>query len=134
MSNEELVKMARLAQRDDRMATGALYGDLADRIKELEREAEKDARFIKELCDQISSLNDKVADWSVRAEVAEAKLAKAVEALRFLIEATTVPEANICITCALTDARALLAEIDGEPLGAEFEAVWDANKAELYQG
>ena len=35
MTND-LVKMARLAQRDDRMSTGALYGDLADRIEELE--------------------------------------------------------------------------------------------------
>jgi len=35
MTDEELVKMARLAQRDDRMSTGALYGDLADRIEQL---------------------------------------------------------------------------------------------------
>jgi hypothetical protein len=35
MINEELVKMARLAQRDDHMSTGALYGDLADRIEQL---------------------------------------------------------------------------------------------------
>jgi hypothetical protein len=41
MTDEELVKMARLAQRDDRMATGALYGDLADRIEELEAKLEK---------------------------------------------------------------------------------------------
>jgi len=26
-----------------------------------------------------------------------------------------------------------LAELEGEPLGAEFEAVWDANKRELYE-
>jgi hypothetical protein len=41
MINEELVKMARLAQRDDRMSTGALYGDLADRIEELEAKLAK---------------------------------------------------------------------------------------------
>jgi hypothetical protein len=41
MTDEELVKMARLAQRDDRMATGALYGDLADRIEELEAKLAK---------------------------------------------------------------------------------------------
>ncbi len=35
---DDLVKMARLAQRDDRMATGALYGDLADRIEALVKE------------------------------------------------------------------------------------------------
>ena len=34
--SDDLVKMARLAQRDERMSTGALYGDLADRIEELE--------------------------------------------------------------------------------------------------
>ena len=33
---DDLVEMARLAQHDERMATGALYGDLADRIEELE--------------------------------------------------------------------------------------------------
>jgi hypothetical protein len=38
---DDLVKMARLAQRDDRMATGALYGDLADRIEELTAELAK---------------------------------------------------------------------------------------------
>jgi hypothetical protein len=38
MTDEELVKMARLAQRDDRMSTGALYGDLADRIEALTKE------------------------------------------------------------------------------------------------
>ena len=31
-----------------------------------------------------------------------------------LVEASTVPEANICITRALADARATLAEIGGE--------------------
>ena len=39
--SDDLVKMARLAQRDDRMATGALYGDLADRIEELEAKLAK---------------------------------------------------------------------------------------------
>ena len=33
---EELVDRARAAQRDDRLSTGALYGQLADRIEELE--------------------------------------------------------------------------------------------------
>ena len=41
MTDEELIAMARLAQRDERMSTGALYGDLADRIEALieERDA-----------------------------------------------------------------------------------------------
>ena len=37
---DDLVEMARLAQHDERMATGALYGDLADRIEELEAKLE----------------------------------------------------------------------------------------------
>jgi hypothetical protein len=41
MSDVELLKMARLAQRGDRMATGALYGALADRIEELEAKLQK---------------------------------------------------------------------------------------------
>ena len=40
MSDDDLVAMARLAQRDDRMATGALYGDLADRIEALTEQLE----------------------------------------------------------------------------------------------
>ena len=39
--SDDLVEMARLAQHDERMATGALYGDLADRIEELEDENQK---------------------------------------------------------------------------------------------
>jgi Lar family restriction alleviation protein len=53
-------------------------------------------------------------EMSVKNQENRAKLAKAVEALRFLIEATTVPEANICITRALTDAQAVLAELEGK--------------------
>jgi hypothetical protein len=48
MTDEELVKMARLAQRDDRMSTGALYGDLADRIEELEAKLAKAVELLKE--------------------------------------------------------------------------------------
>jgi hypothetical protein len=73
MSDEELVKMARLAQRDDRMATGALYGDLADRIEAL-----------------------------------TAELAKAVEAKQL------ASDAGPCGCFACLEARALLAEIEGE--------------------
>ena len=41
MTDEELIEMARLAQRDDRMSTGALYGDLADRIEAQAAEIER---------------------------------------------------------------------------------------------
>lgn len=43
---DNLVAMARLAQRDERMSTGALYGDLADRIEELEAELLKAIKMI----------------------------------------------------------------------------------------
>ena len=35
---DDLVKMARAAFHDDRLATGQLYGDLADRIEAIEAE------------------------------------------------------------------------------------------------
>ena len=81
MTDKELVKMARLAQRDDRMSTGALYGDLADRIEEL-----------------------------------EAKLAKAVEALRDAVDAwdNHNKTGDMMQGHWVTDARATLAEIEGE--------------------
>lgn len=49
MTDEELVKMARLAQRDDRMSTGALYGDLADRIEELEAKLAKAVEALRKI-------------------------------------------------------------------------------------
>ena len=67
-------------------------------------------------------IREKVAD-DARIE-AEAKLAKA-EKERDEYKAA----AEICGKAA----RTTLAELEGEPLGAEFEAVWDANKRELYE-
>ena len=63
--SDDLVKMARLAQHDERMSTGALYGDLADRIEELEAKLKA-----------ITERNDLVEYANV--ELGE-KLAKAVE-------------------------------------------------------
>ena len=60
-----------------------------------------------------------------RAEAAEAKLAKAAAYLQKISR-----HANR--SCSAIAARAL-AELEGEPLGDEFEAVWDANKEELYE-
>lgn len=74
MSDEELVAMARLAQRDDRMSTGALYGHLADRIEALTKEREKWRR----------AAETRAEGWKISDDArieAEAKLAKAVEAL-----------------------------------------------------
>lgn len=64
---DDLVKMARLAQRDDRMATGALYGDLADRIEALVKE--RNALFRR------ATLAEEWRDYDKgRAEAAEAAL------------------------------------------------------------
>ena len=54
LDDDDLVESARLAQHDERMATGALYGDLADRIEELE--AERDA-----LAEQLAATKEKLA-------------------------------------------------------------------------
>lgn len=127
MSDNDMVNMARLAQRDDRMATGKLYGDLADRIEQLEREQSR-------LHTQCDGLMQAAMNNGQALILAEAKLAKAMAGLRKIADHkhfswdqgwTQNAEARI--------ASATLAELEGEPLGAEFEAVWDANKAELYQ-
>ena len=57
MTDEELIAMARLAQRDERMSTGALYGDLADRIEALTAKLEK-AEVINGLLTVVAILND----------------------------------------------------------------------------
>jgi hypothetical protein len=101
MNDEELVKMARLAQRDDRMATGALYGDLADRIEQLinlnealvelldaaradAKEAEAYAEELEAKVKNLTKHHANMADpryWEGRYRDEKAKLAKAVEAL-----------------------------------------------------
>ena len=71
---DDLVEMARLAQHDERMATGALYGDLADRIEELE------ARLT--TCEKYRDAYaecDRIGTQAVRDLVT--KLAKTVKAL-----------------------------------------------------
>ena len=62
---DDLVEMARLAQHDERMATGALYGDLADRIEKLEADRKKTYEALL----KVTRIHEEV----------EAKLAKAVE-------------------------------------------------------
>lgn len=70
--SDDLVEMARLAQHDERMATGALYGDLADRIKELEAQVKEDA--LQYLSDT-GQMGETIGDL-------KDQLAKAIEALR----------------------------------------------------
>lgn len=50
-----LVEMARAAQRDDRQSTGALYGDLADRIEALEAEIKEWRMIVENLESQIKA-------------------------------------------------------------------------------
>jgi hypothetical protein len=74
MTDEELVKMARLAQRDDRMATGALYGDLADRIEALTAKLAKavDAlRLIEADCEADYPPSHLAIKYAARATLAE---------------------------------------------------------------
>lgn len=67
MMSDDLVKMARLAQHDERMSTGALYGDLADRIEELEA--------------KLASLVPALSYEGLRTDEAEAKLTIAMVGL-----------------------------------------------------
>jgi hypothetical protein len=100
MSDEELIAMARLAQRDERKSTGALYGHLASRIEAL------------------LNLNEALVELM---DDRDAKLAKAVARLRdYAIdanyEAPTNGEAYVRIDdiyCQGGPARTTLAEIEG---------------------
>jgi len=56
---DDLIKMARMAQHDDRLSDGALYGKLADRI-ELANAALREADIY------LSVLLAEVADQSIR--------------------------------------------------------------------
>lgn len=67
MTDEELMAMARLAQRDERMSTGALYGDLADRIEALVSVNRAQVEIIEKQADTIIRIN-------ARAERLEAAL------------------------------------------------------------
>jgi hypothetical protein len=67
MTDEELIAMARLAQRDERMSTGALYGDLADRIEAL--------------TEQLTAARDDAKEAEAYAEEVEADRKKTYEAL-----------------------------------------------------
>ena len=65
--SDDLVKMARLAQHDERMSTSALYGDLADRIAELEAETER----LKRQYDEVISERPYIVGWNDGYDYAE---------------------------------------------------------------
>jgi hypothetical protein len=116
MTDDDLVKMEQLAERDDRMATGALYVDLVDRIEELERILSSGPC---EIAAHSNSLTEYMFHWEGRALDAEAKLAKALEALRRIANSQPRPmrsggyEGHDVSNMQRT-ARATLAEIDGD--------------------
>lgn len=126
MTDEELVKMARLAQRDDRMSTGALYGDLAARIEALivekkyllERVMEQDDRI-----EQLVATNKALTverdehwksfvHWRKEADALTEQRAKAVEAMEFWLQAQE-PDFDAAIDLM----QATLAELKGRPRG-----------------
>lgn len=72
--DKELIAMARLAQRDERMSTGALYGDLADRIEALIAERDDYAH-------KLMQANNTYTEMHLEIERLSDKLAKALEAL-----------------------------------------------------
>jgi hypothetical protein len=77
-----------------------------------------------------------MSDDLIKRDDALAKLATAIAALRDMVAVAEQDGWDKAITgrqMILRDARAVLAELETEPLGAEFEAVWDANKGELYE-
>ncbi len=92
--------------------------DLSERIEELERGMDA-------LQDRLDTANKARADANFRANENQFKLAEAMGSLQKISR-----HANR--SCSAIAARAL-AELETEPLGAEFEAVWDANKEGLYE-
>jgi len=88
--------------------------------------------LIKRLLAEETDLTDCAAD---HIEQTETKLAKAMEYLRKIAAYTHIGthEQGIVQNAEARIACTALAELEGEPLGAEFEAVWDDNKGELYE-
>jgi hypothetical protein len=111
----------------------------------------KAAYCIEDLKESNKELTLQLLATSGQAADALDKLAKAMEALRpfadvlkgnYFHQPDTLPISmgfghyDRRWTLKLMDfrnARAVLAGLETEPLGAEFEAVWDDNKGELYE-
>jgi L-lysine 2,3-aminomutase len=124
MSDDLIKRLREIRWRAD------LMHEAADRIEELLEERER----------VIKASNDMFCVMSDSLNTAHAKLTKAVEALQaadLYIHDLETHEGAEGFSVSTAEAskiyHAALAELEGEPLGAEFEAVWDANKAELYQ-
>jgi len=117
MTDEELIAMARLAQRDERKSTGALYGHLASRIEALTAERDMATEGWAEATRLIDVARQQYGAEKSRAEAAEAKLAKAMSIAKRVtcFEDTTEELAECgCARCkAHLKLRATLAEIEG---------------------
>jgi hypothetical protein len=114
--DEEFVTLTEVER--DPVAAWMTIVDNAVRIEELVEERDITRRLL-------------AAATQMQTET-QAKLAKAMEAIKHMVN--IAPEGDDDEWhIALDDATDLLAELEGEPLGAEFEAVWDANKDKLYE-
>ena len=131
MTDQQLIKKLR---RGWRFMEGQ---DISNR--DLERAADRIEELVKERDDLGRKLNTARYGqpdfaWSIHEEELadlRVKLTKAVEERdEWKNEAAMWLEAY---TSVANKTRAVLAELEVEPLGAEFEAVWDANKGELYE-
>jgi len=119
--SDDLIK--RLRVTGNGLSAERLEYEDADRIEELEAklaEAEAVAKIWRE--DFIQE-NNRWCD-------ALRKLAKVMEIGDKMAASI---KGNYYIPNVVAEWNAVLAELEGEPLGAEFEAVWDANKTELYE-
>ena len=99
--SDDLEAMARLAQRDERMSTGALYGDLADRIEELEAKLAT--------CEKYRDAYAEMGRIGTEAyRDLEAKLEKVVKVLETIVDQNGYADDPWGI------ARTALAELKGE--------------------
>jgi len=126
MTDEELVKMARLAQRDDRMATGALYGDLADRIEELEAKLAKAVEANEKLTSERDEHWKSFVHWRKEAdaltEQLEAARADAKEAEAYAEE---LEKENTRLSGLMSERGQMLRRYDQMVVdGAKREEAW----------
>ena len=124
-----------------RTSTSSAYNKTAaDRIEELNERltaATNDAKEAEAYAEELEARNKELTlqllATSGQAADALDKLTKAVEALREIAVADFLDVSFAQSRSAIPIARAVLAELEVEPLSAKFEAVWDANKDKLYE-
>ena len=113
-----------------------MMSDLNPYEESLAVDLAKTEAAIKAMTEQLEAARHDADEAESYAWQLEQRLSKAVEALHFYSDFHQAPNDGPWGVNSYdfgTKARAVLAELEGEPLGAEFEAVWDANKEALYQ-